>query len=271
MLPVLSIAGRTIPVGPLFWILAFALGSEVGGRAIGYLGAERKPSQQAQWQGLYSQTVMAALAIGLIAGRLAYALKFYPLYLATPQLLFSIRPGALEAIPGVIVAVVVAVVWLKRRKVGLAAIADATAVGFAAAVVVVKVGQFLTGVGYGLPTEAPWGIMLWGTMRHPVQIYEALSWLGIWVFLRWNLRRVQPGETFWRLLVIGSLGVMVLEAFHATSTTWVVGVRVPQVVALGLMLIGLYVLSFYAQQKAVASDLRKVELDAKEASGTEGI
>ena len=247
MLPVLSVAGLTIPMGPLFWVLAFTVGSEVGGRAIARLGAKRVPSQQDQWQGLYNQAVVVALLIGLVVARVSYALRDYPLYVATPSLLLSLRPETLAVAPGIMAALAVLMAWLIRRGVGLAAATDATAVGVAAAIVIVKLGQFLTGTAYGLPTDVPWGVMLWGTLRHPVQLYEALSWFGLWLFLWWNLRRYQPGETFWRLLAGGSASTLILEAFHATSPTLWVGVRVPQVVALGLLLVGLYVLSFYAR------------------------
>lgn len=246
MLPVLSVAGLTIPVGPLFWVLAFTVGSEIGGRAMAQLGAKLVPSQQERWQGLYGQAVMVALVVGLVVARVSYALRNYPIYATTPSLVLSVRPGTLAMVPGMTVAVAVLVVWLIRRGVGLSAVTDTTAVGVAAAMVTIKLGQLLTGTAYGLPTDVPWGVMLWGTQRHPVQLYEAVSWLVLWLFLWWNLRHLQPGETFWRLLVGGSLSTLVFEAFHASSPTVWVGVRVPQIVALGLLLVGLYVLSFYA-------------------------
>ena len=254
MTPVLSVAGLTIPVGPLFWILAFAVGSEVGGRAMAELGAKRIPSQQERWQGLYSQAVMVALVVGLVAARVSYALHNYPVYVTTPSLILSLRPGTLAVVPGTVVAAAVLMMWPIRRGVSLAAITDATAVGVAAAMVMIRLGQFLAGTAYGLPTDVPWGVMLWGTSRHPVQLYEAVSWFSIWLFLWWNLRSLQPGETFWRLLAGGSLSTLILEAFHATSPTMWVGVRVPQMAALGLLLVSLYVLSFYARSSQQTRD-----------------
>lgn len=247
MFPVLSFAGLTIPMEPLFWVLAFSLGSEVGGRALGQLGANLVPSQQERWQGLYSQAIMIALVVGLLVARISYAFMNFSVYRTAPSLLFSIRPGTFAATPGLIAAAAVLGFWLFRRGVGLQHGIDATAVGVAAAMVMMKVGYFLTGTAYGQPTDMPWGVMLWGTVRHPVQLYEAISWLAIWLLLWGQLQRLQPGETFWRLLVGGSLSTLILDAFHATSPTVWVGVRVPQLVALGLLLLGLYVLSFYAR------------------------
>ncbi len=247
MFPVLSIAGLTIPVEPLFWVLAFSLGSEIGGRALGRLGANLVPSQQERWQGLYSQATMVALVAGLLVARISYAGMNFSVYRDSPTLIFSIRPGTFAATPGLIAAAAVLGFWLMRHSVGLWHVTDATAVGVAAAMAILKVGHFLTGAAYGQPTDMPWGIVVWGMVRHPVQLYEASSWFAIGLFLWWYLRRLQSGETFWRLIVGGSLSILVLAAFRATSPTVMGGVRVPQLVALGLLLIGLYVLSFYAR------------------------
>ncbi len=55
------------------------------------------------------------LAAVVIGARLAYAAQFYPIYVQTPRLLLSLRPGTLAAIPGLIVGVGVALILLHTR------------------------------------------------------------------------------------------------------------------------------------------------------------
>jgi phosphatidylglycerol---prolipoprotein diacylglyceryl transferase len=236
----------------------------VGGRAVARLGATLTPSQQERWQGLYSQAVMIALVAGLFVARAVYALRYYPLYIGSPSLLFSVRPGTLAVVPGMVTAVVVLAIWLTRRGIGLAAAVDATAVAGAAAMVVFNFGQFLTGTNYGLPTDVPWGVTLWGTVRHPVQIYYVIAWLSLWLFLQGNLPHRQAGETFWRFVTGGSLIVLIFDAFAATSSTIWMGIRLSQVGALALLLAGLYLLSFYAHSAQYRAEA--YHLSGKESS-----
>ena len=41
---------------------------------------------------------------------------------------------------------------------------------------------FAVGSQYGTPTGLPWGINLWGEIRHPVQLYQTFGFLLIMIF-----------------------------------------------------------------------------------------
>jgi phosphatidylglycerol:prolipoprotein diacylglycerol transferase len=60
-----------------------------------------------------------------------------------------------------------------------------------------RLGNFLAGDAYGLPASLPWSVYQSGALRHPVQIYELLLDLALFVFL---MRRRQvsfrDGELF---------------------------------------------------------------------------
>jgi len=247
MLPVLTVAGLTIPTGPLALLLAYYVGTELGARALGRL-APRPGARQTHWQTAFANASLLALAAGLIGARLGYAVRFSSLYWQSPLLLLSPRPGALLPLPGLLAAGAAGMLFLARKDIGLWAIADATTVGVAGALVVFNLGRFLTGAAYGLPTELPWAVELWGVRRHPVQLYEAAALIVVVAFLWQRLPRAQTGETFWRFVVLDGVSVLVLDAFHATSPTWILGIRIPQVMALAALLAGLYVLSFYARR-----------------------
>ena len=246
MFPVISFAGLTLPVGPLAFIIAFYVGVELGVRAI---GRAAPVSQQKEWQSAFNNAAFIALLAGLVGARLGYAARFYSLYAESPLLLLSLRPGTLALLPGLLAAGAAGLFTLHRKNISLAHIADAVAVGLAGALVILNLGRFLTGEGYGLSTEAPWGVDLWGVVRHPVQLYEAVALLVILIVL-WRIQpRSLPGELFWRFVMLYSLSVLFLDAFHASGPTWSLGIRVPQVIALAGLLVALYILSFYARQR----------------------
>lgn len=246
MYPVVSVAGLVVPVGPLALLLGLYLGSEMSVRATDRL----VPAAIAQqWTTSLNQAIYISLIVGLVSGRIGYAWRFYPLYLKTPSLLFSLRPGTLAVLPGVLIAVATGLfILVQRGHIPLWRAVDLAVVGVTTGLVILSAGSFFTGRGYGLPTDVPWGIELWGTARHPAQLYDAGAYALLLALLWWYLPRSLPGEIFWASLAGGGASILVLDAFHATSPTWRSGVRIPQVVALGVLLVALYVLSFYARQ-----------------------
>lgn len=153
MWPVISLLGLTIPVGPLFALLSFYIGNDLGTRAIGRVAPAE---QRTTWQTAFTNATFAALIAGLIGARLGYAARYFPIYLETPQLLLSIRPGALALLPGLIAGGAIGLLYLARKNIPTAPTSDAAAIGITVALAVLSLGRFLTGEGYGLPTAAPW-------------------------------------------------------------------------------------------------------------------
>ncbi len=66
-----------------------------------------------------------------------------------------------------------------------------------------RLGNFLAGDAYGLPTTLPWGVYQAGAYRHPVQIYEMVLDLALFAYL-WRKRYTSfnDGELF-RIYIIG--------------------------------------------------------------------
>lgn len=257
MWPVISLGGLTIPIGPLAALLAFYIGSDLGMRALGRVAP---PEQRVAWQTAFTNATFAALIAGLIGARLGYAARYFPIYLDAPQLLLSIRPGALALLPGLIAGGAVGLLYLARKNLPTPPISDATAIGITTALAVLSLGRFLTGEGYGLPTTMPWAIDLWGAARHPVQLYEFFFLLVVLGLLWHQQRRVVSGELFWRAVAYVSLVELGAAAFRADAQTWLLGVRVTQVIALIVLLMALYVLSFYGRQRTDASSVDPLEM-----------
>jgi len=250
MFPVIRMFGLTLPVGPLLAVLAFYLGTEVGGRA---MGRTASAAQRTRWQALFNNAVWVGLIAGLIGARLGYAARYYPIYLDAPALLFSIRPGTLALWPGLLAGAAAALFYLQRKAIGLAQVADAAAIGLCAALAMVSLRNFLLGSDYGAPTTLPWGIDLWLDIRHPVQVYEMILLLIALVILWRYQESALPGETVWRFVAFYSTIELFVTAFRANFSTWMLGIRAAQVGALAVLLTALYILSFYAQRRATAN------------------
>ncbi|MGB7204691.1 MAG: prolipoprotein diacylglyceryl transferase family protein, partial [Anderseniella sp.] len=108
---------------------------------------------------------------------------------------------------------------------------------------------FFTGNAYGTPTDVPWGVELWNAMRHPVQLYDAIALLIVLVVLWYLHKKVLDGELFWRFLMLYSLSRLFLDMFHSNASVWGPGIRINQIISLATLLLSLFILSLFAQQR----------------------
>ncbi len=154
--------------------------------------------------------VFAAGFFGIVGAKAYYALLYQDW-----RLLFD-RSGLVWY--GGFALALVAVLWtVHRRKLPPWHTLDAMSLALALGYAVGRVGCFLVGDDYGVPTDLPWGVVFpegaappstAGNLRHqfgvevpasipdsqllavhPTQLYEALACLGIWAVGLWLLRR----------------------------------------------------------------------------------
>ena len=66
-----------------------------------------------------------------------------------------------------------------------------------------RLGNFLAGDAYGIPTDLPWGIEMADAVRHPAQLYEMVLDLALFAYLyRRRFTSFQNGELF-RTFAVG--------------------------------------------------------------------
>jgi phosphatidylglycerol---prolipoprotein diacylglyceryl transferase len=134
---------------------------------------------------------------------------------------------------GFLLALVVAVFYMKRAKLPFLQTCDIFSPGIAIAHAVGRLGCLAAGCCWGRPTTLPWGITfrnpdardMSGTpldvALHPTQLYESIANALIFGFLYWRVRRTHVfGEVFGWYLVLYSIARFVIEffRFHEQST-----------------------------------------------------
>jgi phosphatidylglycerol:prolipoprotein diacylglycerol transferase len=103
--------------------------------------------------------------------------------------------------------------------------------------------DFVSGQGLGATAAVPWGISVWGEVRHPVQLYE----LGLWVLgalLIWRAGRASPapGTLFMLFLATYGVALLLVEPFRAQSTLILGGIRAEQLAGLLALLAALWLM-----------------------------
>jgi phosphatidylglycerol---prolipoprotein diacylglyceryl transferase len=161
----------------------------------------------------------SALLLAAGMGGIAGAKIYYAILYGDWRLLFS-RSGLVWY--GALLLGAVAVLAVARvRRLSLWAVADAGAPAVAIGYAIGRIGCFLVGDDYGMPTELPWGVEVpfglpgpttAGFLRrefgadlpssvpdaqlvpvHPTQLYETLAGLAICAFAIWWIRRSGGG------------------------------------------------------------------------------
>lgn len=182
----------------------------------------------------------AGLIGAVIGGRIWYGLFNWDMYGQTPALFWALRvsdwvwPGALLG------GALTAALWCHWRRADMVLLADTLALPLLLAQALASVGLLLSGEAFGVATNLPWAVPLFGTMRHPTQIYYALAALASAVIVR----RVVQNEpqrgalTAWYFLLEG-FALLLIEALRAESLVLLGGIRVTQLVGLGFILLAL--------------------------------
>ncbi len=233
MYPLVRLGPFNLSSGGLLLILALILGSSLLERAARRRGGDRLAEQA-------SSAFLPALVGAAVGGRLWYGLLNWDLYGPAPQLFLVLRIADL-AWPGALLGGLLAGwLWCRWRRFDAATLADAAALGLLPPQALASVGLLLSGEAFGVPTTLPWAVPLFGTTRHPTQLYLALAALLSYAALRWLDRRTgPPGTVFVVYLITQGLTFLLLEPLRADSLLLPYGIRAAQLVGLSLVVVAL--------------------------------
>ena len=109
-----------------------------------------------------------------------------------------------------------------------------------------RIGCFLVGDDYGIPTNLPWAIAFPNGLPptniavHPTQLYEMSAYFIIYFYLRYRKRnQTFSGEIIFEYLFLGGLSRFMVE-FIRTNTKYIFGLSGAQYLSILMMAIGAY-------------------------------
>lgn len=226
MYPVLPFGPITIPTSPIVALIAVTIGLELAGRYGRRLGLRIDDV----WN-----TGLLTMLLGLIVARLWNVIQFWPIYVAEPWLIISLRPSGFALLPGIVGGVVSAYIYMIRHALSPARVIAALGIGLTAAAVLIFAGTYLTGEIIGLPSRMPWALAYYGEKLHPVALYYAG---GIGLVLLWQWLQPLPSSPL-RILLQLCFGVglvlLVTGAYEADPAV-VMGWRRMQLIGLAAAL-----------------------------------
>lgn len=187
----------------------YTFGAMIGlGMVVGIAFAMREAKRLSLDTEALVDTLLAAIAGGLVGARLLYVVLDLPYYLAQPLEIFRPDHGGLSFYGGLALGAIAAFVVARRRKLPFWIAADAAAPGIAIAYGIARIGCDL----YGKVANVPWAVWVNGQPHHPSQAYSALMGLVMFAILWAYRRRVCfAGELFTLFVGLYAVGRFIVE------------------------------------------------------------
>jgi len=238
MFPIIKLGPRIIQSQLLILLIAFWIGSSITKRNARRLGLDSEHTDNLIYLGLIA---------GLTGARLSYVIQYWSVYSNDPGAIFALNLNTLSPIGGLIVGLAGTYWYAKRKKIANRKLLDALTPGLVILAGGLALADLASGNGYGLPTQLPWSISLWGELRHPVQVYDLLAVFVISVVL-WRSSRPFDGARFGLFVILYAASLLFLEAFHGDSITFV-GIRIVQFWSFLALITMLFVLRHWAEKE----------------------
>jgi phosphatidylglycerol:prolipoprotein diacylglycerol transferase len=185
------------------------------------------------------------MVVAMVVGaRLFEVLLYNPAYyFANPLKILAVWEGGLSFHGGLIGVLLVLVWWCRKDKLPFWQLADALIVPAALAQCFGRLGNFFNAELVGTPFNGPWAVIYAAVdevPRHPVQLYEILYNLVIFVTLFALRKKVKSGQLFALFLVLYGACRFVVEYFKVPEVTWAF-LTIGQWLSIAMVVIGIWI------------------------------
>ena len=175
---------------------------------------------------------------------------------------------------GAILAVVL-VTWVSKQR--LAAIMDAGAIAVSIGYAFGRMGCFLRGDDYGVPTDLPWGMAFpkgappTEVRVHPTQLYEIAATLVIFALLVWVVspRFKREGPLMFAYAILAGIERFLVE-FVRTNESVAWGLTSQQWIAVAMFFVGIAGVWWFETHGRMRQTVVPVEDPAKASGKTRG-
>ena len=241
-----------------FKIYAYGFFIAVGfivGLALAMLRARREGIPFENIVDLFFYTVLSAF----LGSRILFVLINLDDYRQDPLKIFKLWEGGLVFYGGLILAAMVAVLYMRRHQLPVWKLADLISPLIALGLFFGRIGCFLAGCCYGKETSVPWGVVFrnpeslarLNVSLHPTQLYDAVNGLAIFFFLSWKQKRKAfDGQIFWLFLLLYSITRFLIEMVRGDPRGFLFGGSLSTSQAVGVVLaIFSFFMLFYIGKK----------------------
>lgn len=200
--------------------------------AAAYLAGLQLAVVRARRAGLDAAKVMDfgiyLIIAALVGAKLMLIVVDFPYYRANPREILSLARAGGVFYGGLIAALIVGLLLVRRYKLPIWKTSDLIAPGIALGHVIGRMGCLMAGCCYGKPTTVPWAITFRNPLAslnvgtpldvplHPTQLYDAGAELLILIALLATEKKGKPfaGRTFWIYMLLYAISRYIIEIYR---------------------------------------------------------
>lgn len=187
-----------------------------------------------------SNIIFWTLIAAILFARLAYIIQFPASFLKTPSAILSLNLSLFDPVSGLVFSTILMVIFIRKKKLPLFSVLDNFSPGLSIFFSFYFISLFASGDYYGFPTSLPWGIPLWGTIRHPLQLYYLAGSLIInFIIFRLLKKEKAPGYLFFNFVSLQSIEFIILDFFRGDNKLLLGSLHLTQVIALSFLILSI--------------------------------
>jgi len=217
--------------------------------ALAYLAGLQLAVIRARHRGIDAGRIMDLgiylIIAALVGAKLMLVAVDFNYFKAQPRELLSLVRAGGVFYGGLLAALGVVLVLVRRYKLPLWSTTDLFAPGIALGHIIGRLGCLLAGCCFGKPTSVPWGITFsdpaaslnvgtpLGVPLHPTQLYDAGAELIIMIILLATEKRGRPfaGRTFWLYILLYGISRFIIEFYRGDDRGVILGISTSQFVS----------------------------------------
>ena len=191
---------------------------------------------------------LASMIGGIVGAKLLYVFENVPLSeLIRHPLNNLLSRGGLTFYGGFLGAIILTWIIAHRNRLSMWVVGDLASPALALAYAIGRIGCFLVGDDYGIPSNLPWamsfpkGLPPTEVPVHPTQLYEIVIMLIVFAFI-WKIRtKGRPaGWLFSVYLIIAGLERFLIEFLRNTTPSPIPDLSLAQLMAILVIAIGIF-------------------------------
>jgi phosphatidylglycerol---prolipoprotein diacylglyceryl transferase len=196
---------------------------------------------------LLGNFLIAAMVGGMVGAKILYVLENIPFSeLVRNPIPYLFSRGGFTYYGGLFGGALLMWVVAYKNKMSFWTLGDAIAPAVAIAYAIARIGCFLVGDDYGVPSNLPWAIAFpkglppTDVRVHPTQIYEIILSVIIFIYL-WKIRKkdAPTGRLFSIFLILAGIERFLVEIVRNTTPSPIPHISIAQLMSVVMILIGI--------------------------------
>ncbi len=237
MFPVINIGPLSVPAPAFILIIGYLAGSYLLDKKASIFSIDSDLLDRALWIGTVST---------LLGARISYIVGSPIAFKGDLLSIISLNPALLDPVGGLLIGASAVYLVIAKQDADGWAFLDSLTLFLGPLIAAYFLSRYSSGDGYGIVTDLPWGIELWGAIRHPVQLYQAASALivVVIVLIYSPSKNLLSGNIFLLFSVSTFSYLLFFAHFQEPGLLMISGFRIEQIVYWLLLLAGLLFMNF---------------------------